>query len=91
MKITKIGHCCLVVEVARNYLAKINPAEVTGVKERKILLPWMAGKYSEAETFLDELLFMNNLFHLTTTYNILRNNSVVLGKMDYLGQIEMKG
>jgi hypothetical protein len=88
---TSIEELMVRVGVARNHLAKINPNDVTGMEERKISLPWMGGKYFEAETFLDEFLFMNNLFHLTTAYNILRSNGVQIGKMDFLGQIEMKG
>ena len=78
------------VETARGFLAKIDPNTVEGMEERKISLPWMKGMHFEAKTFLQDFLFMNNIFHLTTAYDILRMKGVQIGKMDFTGPIEMK-
>jgi hypothetical protein len=40
-----------------------------------------------ASQYLTRFALPNFYFHLTTTYNLLRHNGVVLGKMDYLGDI----
>jgi uncharacterized protein len=60
------------------------------IESKKIALPWMGGMHFEGKTFLEDFIFINNMFHLTTAYNILRLEGVPLGKGDFLGQIEMK-
>jgi uncharacterized protein len=78
------------VEAARDLLGKINPREISDFEGIKIALPWMGGMHFEVSEFLDNFLFMNNIFHLATAYNILRMKGVVLGKPDFLGPLEMK-
>lgn len=46
--------------------------------------------YFESQEFLENFLFMNTVFHLTTAYAILRMKGVKIGKMDFLGNVEMK-
>jgi uncharacterized protein len=42
-----------------------------------------------AEGFLFSFSIPNMHFHATTAYDILRHNGVKLGKMDYLGQLQL--
>lgn len=73
------------------YLADFNEADFNGAAEKKITLPWMAeGTYYEAPTYLRHFVLANFYFHLTTAYDILRNQGVVIGKTDYIGNIEIK-
>jgi hypothetical protein len=37
--------------------------------------------------YLNNMVFPNFYFHVTTAYNILRHNGVELGKADFVGQI----
>ncbi len=83
------------IETVREYLKKIDTKSVSNIdlESRKIVLPWMEKMglgYFEGKTFLESYLPMNNLFHLVTAYNILRNQGVQLGKMDFMGMMEMK-
>lgn len=39
----------------------------------------------DCEPYLLNFVLPNFFFHLTTAYDILRNQGVPLGKMDYLG------
>jgi hypothetical protein len=41
------------------------------------------------ESFLLSFSLPNFYFHATTTYSILRNHGVPLGKLDYLGNLRM--
>jgi hypothetical protein len=83
------------IEIVREYLSKVDPKSITNadIESRKIVLPWMERMglgYFEGKTFLTEYLPMNNLFHLVTAYDILRNQGMQIGKMDFMGMIEMK-
>ncbi len=42
-----------------------------------------------AEEYLHEVALPNFYFHLTTAYAILRHAGVDVGKMDYLGSVEL--
>ncbi len=44
-----------------------------------------------AEDFIMSFSLPNFYFHATTAYDILRKEGVPLGKMDFLGQMRMKG
>jgi hypothetical protein len=79
------------VNTAKATLEKVNPDTVELDEKRQISLKWMpAGSYFEAKEYLENFLFMNSMFHLTVAYAILRNKGVKLGKMDFLGKVEMK-
>jgi hypothetical protein len=73
------------------YLATFTEKDFDGADKRQITLPWMKeGTYFEAETYLRDFLIGNFFFHFTTAYDILRNQGVVIGKMDFMGPIDMK-
>lgn len=80
------------VNTAKEMLAKIDPKSVDEgeILARKISLPWMKGMYFEAAEYLQNFAFNNSTFHLVTAYDILRMKGVQIGKMDFLGKVEMK-
>jgi uncharacterized protein len=61
--------------------------------QARIVLPWMAssmpGKYLKAEVYLYQFAIPNIYFHLVTAYDIVRSQEVSIGKMDYIGQLEL--
>jgi hypothetical protein len=87
-----IGELIVRVNSVKEMLAKINPRNVDEkeMSERKISLPWMKGMYFEAGEYLQNYAFLNTIFHLTTAYDILRMKGLQIGKMDFLGKLEMK-
>jgi uncharacterized protein len=52
-----------------------------------VSFPWYPGKKLPARAYLLQYALPNFHFHYTTTYAILRNNGVDLGKSDYLGAL----
>ena len=79
------------VNTAKEALEKVNPDTVTLDPMLQIKLGWMPEKsYFEAGEYLTNFLFLNSLFHLTTAYDILRHKGVKIGKMDFIGSVEMK-
>lgn len=57
----------------------------------KVVLPWMKEpQHLLAADYLVQFALPNFYFHVTTAYAILRNQGVQLGKLDFIGPINMK-
>lgn len=69
------------------FLKSVNEKQFTDSEGREITLTY--GQFSQKFTGADYLLTFalpNFYFHVTTAYDILRNQGVTLGKLDYLGK-----
>ncbi|MGI9168783.1 MAG: DUF1993 domain-containing protein [Caulobacteraceae bacterium] len=68
------------------YLETIKPEEIDGGEDRTIVLKFPGGSMTfTGRDFLLLFSMPNFLFHVTTAYDVLRNQGVPLGKMDFLG------
>ncbi|MBL4892278.1 MAG: DUF1993 domain-containing protein [Rhizobiaceae bacterium] len=68
------------------FLNSVPSDKVDGTEEKEI--KFKAGPYElefTGASYLSTWALPNIYFHVTTTYNILRHNGVVLGKLDYIG------
>jgi hypothetical protein len=72
------------------YLETFSAKDFEGAGERKVTLPWLEGKHMVGDDYLVEMVVPNLMFHLTTTYAILRHAGVDLGKRDYLGALTIR-
>lgn len=72
------------------YLATLAPSDFDGFAERKIAMGWMQGKHVLGANFLVQFMIPNFHFHVAHTYAILRHNGVPLGKMDFIGALDMR-
>jgi hypothetical protein len=70
------------------FLSGISPEQIDGSEEKTVILkfPNLEMKFRGIDYLLGFAL-PNLAFHVTTAYNILRHNGVVIGKTDYLGDI----
>jgi len=74
------------VDGSIKFVGQFKEADFEGAEAKIIELPLASGTIGlNGPTFLMSFAFANFSFHMTTAYNILRHNGVVLGKMDYLG------
>ena len=73
-----------------NYLTTFKVEDFQGAHERKISQPRWEGKYLNGAEYAIQHALPNIYFHITTTYSILRNNGVDVGKKDYLGEMPYK-
>ncbi len=73
------------IESTLAYLATVTASDFKGANDRHITQPRWEGKYLTGEEYVFHHAIPNFYFHLTTTYSILRNNGVDVGKKDYLG------
>jgi hypothetical protein len=71
---------------AIDYLSGFKPGDFEGAAERSIELKLGPNtvKFTGA-SYLANFVLPNFFFHVTTAYNILRHNGVVIGKRDFLG------
>jgi len=74
-----------------NYLKTFKVDDFKGCEDRKVNLPWAPGKYMHGSDYVTEMALPNFYFHTTTAYAILRHNGVDIGKMDFLGDANIKG
>jgi hypothetical protein len=64
-----------------------SPKDFDGAEERMITLNLRRGGVTlKGERYLTHFALPNFFFHVTTAYDILRQQGVPLGKMDFLGR-----
>ncbi len=67
-------------------LQGFGPEQIDGNEQREIRLQLRSGEMTfSGVDYLFHFVLPNVFFHVTTAYNILRHNGVVLGKRDFLG------
>ncbi len=71
------------------YLETFKAEDFTGAAERRIDLPFMEGKSILGHDYVVELMMPNFYFHITHAYAILRHNGVDVGKMDFIGSMNV--
>jgi hypothetical protein len=72
------------------FLGTFTKEDFNGSEERKISQPRWEGKYLNGLEYAIQYTLPNVYFHVTTTYSILRNNGVEVGKKDFLGEMPYK-
>jgi uncharacterized protein len=73
-----------------SYLDTFTAKDFEGSDARDIPLPFLQGKTVKGSDYLVELQTPNFFFHVTHAYAILRHNGVDVGKMDYIGSLNLK-
>lgn len=80
------------IEDAMAELRLIDPAELDGMVGRDMRFEFGTHRMDfTAEDFLLSFSLPNFYFHATTAYNVLRNQGLAIGKMDYIGAVRIKG
>ncbi len=68
------------------YLETLQPQQFAGSEDRTVTWSTRSGERSmQGMPYLLDHVLPNLYFHVTTAYNILRENGIELGKKDYLG------
>jgi len=71
------------------YAESVKEAQYAGASKRKVKLSWAPGKVICGEDYLLQMTIPNTFFHIAMAYAILRHNGVDIGKMDFLGPINL--
>jgi len=72
------------------YLESLDRTKFEGALDRQIPFPYVPNTYMLGHEALLQSSLPNFFFHVTTTYNILRNQGMPLGKSDYVGVLPLK-
>lgn len=75
------------VQKTIDYVKSFDAARIDGSEARKITIPMRSSEplVFDGETYLKHFALPNFFFHVTTTYALLRQAGVEIGKTDYLG------
>lgn len=71
------------------FVEGVKESQYAGASERKISFSWAPGKVMGGTDYLLQMTMPNTFFHIAMAYAILRHNGVDIGKMDYLGSINL--
>ncbi len=71
------------------FAESVKEAQYADASKSKVKLSWAPGKVIGGEDYLLQMTIPNTFFHLTMAYAILRHNGVDVGKMDFLGSINL--
>jgi uncharacterized protein len=71
------------------FAESVAEAQYEGAKGRKISFSWAPGKVIGGEDYLLQMTIPNVYFHIGMAYAILRSGGVDVGKMDFLGPINL--
>ena len=72
------------------YVSAFTAKDFEGAQSRVVPLGFMPGKGVNAPDFVHEMNVPNTYFHLCMAYAILRHNGVNIGKMDFLGSLNLR-
>jgi uncharacterized protein len=73
-----------------SFLESFTPADFEKVTPKTVVkIPFPAGKALLADEYLFGRQIPNFYFHVTTAYNLLRHGGVDVGKLDFIGSLEL--
>lgn len=89
---TDFASLARLVAEARAFLEAVDPAEVNGCLGNDMRFEFGERRMDfTAEDFLLTFSLPNFYFHAAAAYNVLRNQGLPVGKMDFLGKLRLKG
>jgi uncharacterized protein len=71
------------------FAESVKETQYAGARERKVSFSWAPGKVMGGEDYLLQMTIPNTFFHVAMAHAILRHNGVDVGKMDFLGPINL--
>ncbi len=74
------------IEKTIAFINTFQPGQIDGTEEKEITLKMRSGEVKfKGQAYLQNFVYGNFYFHVTTAYALLRHNGVEVGKRDYLG------
>lgn len=78
------------IAVTVAYIESVDEAAFQGASARIVPMPYPKGLGAVAGEYLNGFALPNFYFHVTTAYAILRHSGVPLGKLDFLGGMDLQ-
>jgi len=77
------------VRATLEFIKSVPAAKIDGTEDKDVTIPRRDSPITlKGEAYLKHFVLPNFFFHVTTTYALLRQSGVELGKMDYLGALQ---
>jgi uncharacterized protein len=77
------------VRATLDFIKSVPAAKIDGTEDKDVTIPRRENSITlKGEAYLKHFVLPNFFFHVTTTYALLRQSGVELGKMDYLGALQ---
>lgn len=73
-----------------DYLATVGPDAFIGGETRRIFMPALKGGWVTGAEYVRAFALPNFYFHLVTAYGILRHSGVKLGKLKFIGGMDVR-
>lgn len=77
------------LEKTLEFVKSVELEKLSESENQKIILPFMPSKYLETCEYLFNFAIPNLYFHICMVYAVLRHIGVSIGKMDFIGGLEM--
>lgn len=74
----------------KEYIAGLGDASLETAHDQKIVLPYIDGKYQSAQDYVRDFFVPNFYFHATIAYAIARMQGYDIGKMDFIGGLNLQ-
>ena len=71
------------------FVESVKEVQYAGAGEGKVKFSWAPGKAIGGEDYLLQMTIPNTFFHIAMAYAILRHSGVDVGKMDFLGPVNL--
>jgi len=71
------------------FVESVKEAQYAGASEREVSLSWAPGKVMGGKDYLLQMTIPNSYFHIAMIYAVLRHHGVNIGKMDFLGSLNL--
>lgn len=78
------------INTVKTFLAGFTPADFETAATRVVPLPFMQGQGMLAADYVRQMALPNFYFHLVHAYAILRHNGVPLGKVPFIGSLNLR-
>lgn len=89
-KETTIAEMHTRIDATIAYLETFSAEDFDGYETRVVKLPFAKDFYLDGLDYLHQFATPNFYFHLVTSYDIMRQKGVEIGKRDFLGNVNMK-
>lgn len=72
------------------YLEGFKESDFKNLRTIQVKPGWAKGQWIAGDAYLQEIAVPNFYFHVMAAYAIMRHAGVDIGKMDYLGKVDLK-
>ena len=86
---TTVAELLARIDTVIAYLENFTPEQFSEAAEQRVTLSYIPGMYQRGADYLVDFVLPNFFFHMSMIYALLRSQGVTVGKMDFLGSLQL--